>query len=244
MMHHLKYLKSVLRHKWYVFLACLQFRVPIWSAIIHDWDKFLPDEFFAYADYFYGKKIARPNTKVMNYKTGQLEPLMEQPVNVKDAFDRAWNLHQKRNKHHWQFWLLTPDNPRPNFGIMSMDDGMTHATISTMDGEDVAFIWHAAVEWWKEPPYALQKRLEQDLNNTPIALPMPDAARREMLADWFGAGRAYVKDWTPLEPMKWYQANKDKMQLHPETRAWVESELERREADYRNYERMRTILGM
>jgi hypothetical protein len=39
MRRHWMYLKSVLRHKWYVFLACLQFRVPLWSAILHDWDK-------------------------------------------------------------------------------------------------------------------------------------------------------------------------------------------------------------
>jgi hypothetical protein len=179
MMHHLKYLKSVLRHKWYVFLACLQFRVPIWIAILHDWDKFLPDEWIPYANYFYGEKVRRGVNGTYTRQAGE------------DAgFDFAWLLHQKRNKHHWQWWILPKD------------DGTTQL------------------------------------------FPMSDLYRREMLADWFGAGRAYVKDWTPLEPMKWYQANKDKMQLHPETRAWVESELERREADYRNYERMRTILGM
>jgi hypothetical protein len=49
-------------------------------------------------------------------------------------------------------------------------------------------------------------------------LPMPDCFRREMLADWRGAGRAQGKPDT----LAWYQRNKKKMRLHPETRAWIE----------------------
>jgi hypothetical protein len=29
---------------------------------------------------------------------------------VKRKFDSAWNIHQKRNKHHWQYWVLIMDN--------------------------------------------------------------------------------------------------------------------------------------
>ena len=29
---------------------------------------------------------------------------------AKAAFDVAWNLHQKRQLHHWQYWLLTLDS--------------------------------------------------------------------------------------------------------------------------------------
>jgi hypothetical protein len=56
------------------------------------------------------------------------------------------------------------------------------------------------------------------------ALPMPDKYRREMLADWRGAGRAY----TGADNTKsWYLERCDKWssRLHPETRAWIESEL-------------------
>jgi len=53
----------------------------------------------------------------------------------------------------------------------------------------------------------------------PVA--MPDRYRREMLADWRGAGRAYGTPDTRF----WYLVNRDKMQLHPETRAWVEEQL-------------------
>lgn len=36
-------------------------------------------------------------------------------IQAKQAFDVAWNHHQKANKHHWQYWLL------------SFDDGGTEA---------------------------------------------------------------------------------------------------------------------
>lgn len=211
MMRHLKYLKSVLRHKWYVFLACLQFRVPIWIAILHDWDKFLPDEWLPYARTFYALDGSKQYVESVD-------------------FARAWMKHQHRNKHHWQYWVGV-------YGV-NLWGSIREVNILVWDrgiGQEIV-----------ECETASGIRYElRDLEGVSLSAdPMPDRARREMLADWFGAGRAYDKDWTPLEPRKWYEKNKDKMILHPETRAWVESELERREADYRNYERMRTILGM
>jgi hypothetical protein len=53
-------------------------------------------------------------------------------------------------------------------------------------------------------------------------LPMPDRYRREMLADWRGAGRA-INGYE--DAAGWYAKNRDKMQLHPETRAWIEQQL-------------------
>jgi hypothetical protein len=54
-----------------------------------------------------------------------------------------------------------------------------------------------------------------------IALPMPDKYRREMLADWRGAGRAYGNPDTA----QWYLQNREQITLHSETRRRVESEL-------------------
>lgn len=145
---HWKYLSYVMRHKWFVFQACLELRVPLFIAIFHDWDKFMPDEWIPYVNAFYDKNGNK------QYK--------EFP-----AFSVAWNAHQKRNKHHWQYWLLTWDR-----------------------GET-------------EP------------------LPMPDVYRREMLADWRGAGKALGFPNT----IEWYAKNHDKMKLHPETRKWIEDQL-------------------
>jgi hypothetical protein len=81
---HWQYLKYVLRHKWFVFWECIRIGgVPIVTALIHDWDKFLPDEWFPYVNFFHGKKTEE----------------------AKAAFDVACELHYKRNQHHWNHWL-------------------------------------------------------------------------------------------------------------------------------------------
>lgn len=147
-----KYLRVVLRHKWFVFLECCKLGVP-WLGLIHDWSKFLPSEFKAYAQYFYGS-------------WGD-----DKPQWLEDAFDLAWLHHQHRNKHHWQRWLLTLDSAR--------SDGKL------------------------------------------IPLTMPDRYRREMLADWRGAGRAYGN----LDTVKWYVKNCNQIQIDGTTRDWVEIQL-------------------
>lgn len=142
---YINYFRYVFRHKWYVFLACEELGVPLWMAIFHDWDKFLPGEWIPYARTFRapdGSKQYKPDA----------------------AFERAWLYHKNRNKHHWQFWVSV------------MDDGHTEC------------------------------------------LPMPDVHRREMVADWRGAGRALGFPDTRA----WYEKNYDNIKLHPDTRAWVD----------------------
>lgn len=86
---YIKYLNYVLRHKWFVFLSCCEAGFwYIWLGLIHDISKLRPSEFIPYAKYFYGK--------------GSDE--------VEADFDLAWLLHQKRNKHHWQWWILPMDD--------------------------------------------------------------------------------------------------------------------------------------
>lgn len=63
--------------------------------------------------------------------------------------------------------------------------------------------------------------LLEDSGQTKL-IPIPDRYRREMLADWRGAGRAiHGKDETP----SWYERSKAGRMLHPETQAWVEGQL-------------------
>lgn len=156
-MKYIKYFRYVFRHKWFVFLEACKMGIP-WRGLLHDMSKFSPDEWIPYANFFYGKKIQRRDS------TGYYKP-----TDTGDAaFDFAWLLHQKRNRHHWQWWILPED-----------DGGVK-------------------------------------------ILPMSDVYRREMLADWRGAGRAQgYGDNTNA----WYQKNKGHMQLHPETRAWIEAQL-------------------
>lgn len=52
-----------------------------------------------------------------------------------------------------------------------------------------------------------------------MVLEMPDRYRKELLADWHGAGKAITgKNNTG----QWYLQHKDKNQFHPKTREWLE----------------------
>lgn len=89
-MKHIEYFSYVVRHKWFVALACFR-RGLIWQGIIHDWSKFLPCEWLPYVESFYGGHVTRPEW-------------------VKLSFDRAWLHHQHANPHHWQHWILREDS--------------------------------------------------------------------------------------------------------------------------------------
>lgn len=156
MRRYLFYLWYILRHKWFVFRAACRLNIP-WLGFWHDMSKFLPSEFIPYAEFFYNPD---GSPRQHRDKTGYYKP-----TDTGDAaFDFAWLLHQKRNRHHWQWWVLPEDCG----------------------------------------------------NVKAIEVPLPYL--REMVADWLGAGRA---QGTP-DVQAWYFANKDKMNLHPDTRKDVE----------------------
>ncbi len=101
-MKYLKYISYLVRHKWFVMLACFR-RGLIWRGLVHDLSKFRPSEFFPYMEHFYGK--GKRGINEGRDKTGYYKP-----TDTGDAaFDFAWLLHQKRNPHHWQWWILPED---------------------------------------------------------------------------------------------------------------------------------------
>lgn len=102
MKKYFKYFNYVIRHKWFVFLECCRVGM-IWRGFIHDLSKLYPSEFLPYANFFYGKKGS--SIKKGRNKTGYYKPT---DTGDKD-FDFAWLLHQKRNRHHWQWWILPED---------------------------------------------------------------------------------------------------------------------------------------
>lgn len=83
---HRQYASYVIRHKWFVLLAGLKTKAPLWRLIIHDWSKLTPAEWGPYVRTFYDKENKRPG-----------------------EFDAAWLHHQHRNPHHWQYWILRAD---------------------------------------------------------------------------------------------------------------------------------------
>jgi hypothetical protein len=150
MRRHLAYLRYVLRHKWFVMRGCWIMGASLWLGLIHDLSKFRPSEWMPYARCFY-------------------KPDGSKQYDESEEFNEAWNWHQKRNKHHWQAWIVIMDR-----------------------GE--AF-----------------------------PLPMPEVYIREMICDWIGAGLAITGK---METREWYTKSKDKMLLHPRTRARVEQLME------------------
>ena len=90
---YLSYLWYLIRHKWFVFLKCCEYGIPL-LGLLHDLSKFFPDEFIAYARYFYNADGS---------------PRTERDKATTRAFDLAWFKHQRRNKHHWQYWVLLED---------------------------------------------------------------------------------------------------------------------------------------
>ncbi len=161
MRRHFAYLKYVLRHKWFVFVACRHLRVSLWRSIIHDWSKFLPCEWTPYVNEFYGDWRQLKKTEPDDFRYWSIR------CPIEAEFQKAWNHHQKSNKHHWQYWLLTNDSDTPKHN----------------------------------------------------ALQMPDKYVREMVADWWGAGRAISGLW---DAPGWYEKHKEKILISERTREDVE----------------------
>lgn len=97
---HWAYFKYVAQHKWFVFRGCLLLGVPLHQAIIHDWVKYLPVEWFAYVRQFYNADGSKQSVRDAS---GSYDP-NAQP----DSFKRAW-LHHQRQPHHWQAWISIGD---------------------------------------------------------------------------------------------------------------------------------------
>jgi len=88
---HWSYLKYVIRHKWFVLMASKRIGASLCLALIHDKSKFRPSEWWPYAETFY-------------------KPDGSKQYDETEEFNLAWLLHQNRNPHHWQHWLLKMDS--------------------------------------------------------------------------------------------------------------------------------------
>ncbi len=78
-----------MNHKWNVGIECIKMGMFI-HAFTHDLSKLLPSEFIPYAKFFHAKN------RTKDYKTSD-----EDDPN----FQAGWCRHQKRNKHHWNYWV-------------------------------------------------------------------------------------------------------------------------------------------
>lgn len=190
------YLRYVAIHKWHVFAAGCRLGIP-WLALLHDNSKFLTDEWPWYARHFYAPDGSK--------QTWQGKDGFSVDPDNDTKFDRAWLKHIRRNKHHPQHWVEVSDlhcrcwrptdRYRPSGYELLRDDG---------DATCMACLVRVPRESIRV-----------------VTREMPERYRREMLADWIGAGAA---QGTP-DTRGWYAARGKNLPLGPETRAWVERQL-------------------
>jgi len=82
----IKHLKTVLIHKWYVFIYMCRCGY-VYRGIIHDMSKFSWTEFF----------------ESVKYYNGTVSPI---DMCKKDkGYSLAWLHHRGRNKHHYEYWV-------------------------------------------------------------------------------------------------------------------------------------------
>lgn len=123
------YFKYLIRHKYYVMKACHMLGLGTWVGLKHDMSKFLPSEWIPYKECFYDE-------------TGKKRYLET------EEFINAWFLHQKRNKHHWQYWLLTLD--KGNVQAVKMPERYMVEMVADWIGAGIAITGEMEVwEWYK-----------------------------------------------------------------------------------------------
>ena len=129
---HAQYASYVARHKWFVFVAGLRVRAPLWRLLIHDWSKLTPAEWGPYVRTFYAKERARPG-----------------------EFDAAWLHHQHRNPHHWQHWLLQEDDG--DLKTLRMPDGLVREMVADWMGAGRAITgcWDVA-SWYAKNAHKIK----------------------------------------------------------------------------------------
>lgn len=81
------HLWQIIKHKYYVFKYCCQFRIPI-QGLLHDLSKFSFIEF--YYSCLYYKKGSSPIPRMQD-----------------DFLYKPWLHHKSHNKHHPEYWQTT-----------------------------------------------------------------------------------------------------------------------------------------
>lgn len=93
MKKYINYFWYLAKHKWYVLIAGLKLKVPLWQLLIHDYTKLFPSILRAYSDsQVYG----------YNYKNW--------PEEARNRFDWASLQHTRWEKHHFQNYIVIFDS--------------------------------------------------------------------------------------------------------------------------------------
>ena len=88
MKKYIKYFKYVFTHKYWVMVMCFDMWL-YWQWIIHDWSKFLPNEYIPYTRW--RGKWDKSNESELSY-------------------NKSWLKHINRNPHHWNHRVMFNDD--------------------------------------------------------------------------------------------------------------------------------------
>ncbi len=77
----IKYFVLTVKHRYFVFIAGIKTKAPLWRLLIHDMSKFSYDELPHYGRQFFGR------------------------ADDAEGFIKCWVRHQNRNPHHWEYWI-------------------------------------------------------------------------------------------------------------------------------------------
>jgi hypothetical protein len=88
------------------------------------------------------------------------------------------------------------------------------------DAEQLAFD-RAWLRHQHKNPHHYQHWILLNDSGLRVTLDMPERYRKEMLADWRGAGRALGFN----DARMWYMKNRANIELSPATRVWIEDHL-------------------
>lgn len=113
--------------------------------------------------------------------------------------------------------------------------GVIHDLSKFWPDEWIPYVWHfhllgnpPRTEWGEAFKRAWLRHVHRNPHHPEhyyyedTALDIPMRYRVELLADWVGASRIQGNHLP-----SWYRAHRHRFVLHPDTRAWIETELER-----------------
>lgn len=148
-MIYLKYLKSLLIHKWFVLIAGLKVgKIPIWRLAFHDWTKFLPVEFIAYSRHFYGDYPDNSEVPELLRRLPSWNGKTKQDIQL--SFDYAWLHHQNTNPHHWQYWIIVYDDEPEKVKCLPIPETYVYEMVADWAGAGRAYNGKWEVNQWYE----------------------------------------------------------------------------------------------
>ena len=128
----LGHLKTILVHKYWVFIYCCKLGIP-WQGITHDLSKFFWTEF---------------SESIKYYQGGKQSPI---PIIKKEkGYSKSWQHHKGRNPHHYEYWT---DNYDTGITCIEMPEKYVKELVAdymaagrTYNGK--SFTIDDEIKWW------------------------------------------------------------------------------------------------